>query len=266
MSRHWEPLPHEENLFHEIYIDETSQNDHHFLVLGGLVMPRRLSSTLESDIINARTGGLSKPASDGSLREIKWSTITNGDYTAYKNVLDAYFSFAYRHLQRSGDTFRFFCSVVSTRVKGRSYSKGTRGQVGFNREIYFHCLSIGRRERRWLFHVYPDERSTTQDIKKLGEILSRGIRKTGDRRVWPFRRVRFRRSHDFQALQISDVLIGAIAFRLNGHYYRPESNQDKKQLCDYILQKTGLTAFVQSGRPRERAFSQHVLWVRQHNS
>src|SRR3954453_5489674 len=30
MSR-WEPLPHEANLFHEIYVDETSQNDHHFL-------------------------------------------------------------------------------------------------------------------------------------------------------------------------------------------------------------------------------------------
>jgi hypothetical protein len=32
--RHLEPLPHEAKLFNEIYIDETSQNDHHFLVLG----------------------------------------------------------------------------------------------------------------------------------------------------------------------------------------------------------------------------------------
>ena len=31
----------------------------------------------------------------------------------------------------------------------------------------------------------------------------------------PFRRLRFRKSHDFQGLQVSDLQIGAVAYRLN---------------------------------------------------
>ena len=46
-----------------------------------------------------------------------------------------------------------------------------------------------------------------------------------------FRRVQYRRSHDVQALQISDLLIGAIAYRLNRHYDEP-GGADKKLLCD----------------------------------
>jgi hypothetical protein len=52
-------------------------------------------------------------------------------------------------------------------------------------------------------------------------------------------RVQFCFSHEDQALQISDILIGAIAYRLNRHYDRPDANEDKKRLCDFIFQKTG---------------------------
>jgi hypothetical protein len=45
-----EPREFERHLFHEVYIDETSRNDHRFLALGGIIIPRELSAEFEADI------------------------------------------------------------------------------------------------------------------------------------------------------------------------------------------------------------------------
>ena len=263
--RHWEPRPFEAHLFHEIYIDETSQTGHKFLILGGIVIPRRLSAQFEADIIEARHPRLSSLDSKGRLREIGWSEISNGDFESYKKIVDAYFSFAFRRLQGSGDACRFYCSVVNTQVPGRRYT-GKRGQVGFNREIFYHCLSIARRHRRYLFHVYPDDRSTTESTTRLCLILNRGWAKTGYNKDWTFRRLKFRLSHEFQALQISDIFIGAIAYRLNRHYDSPSANADKKKLCDYILKRGALDKFIRETSFKEKAKGEFIMWFRRHKN
>ena len=209
---------------------------------------------------------LNSLSSKGHLRELGWSEVSNGDFEAYKKVLEVFFSFAFRRLQGKSGLVKFYCSVVNTRIPGRSYSKGKRGQIGFNREIYFHCLSIAKRARMELFHVYPDQRSTNQLIEKMALMLSRGMSKWGDRRDHPFRRVKFRRSHEYQALQISDILVGAVAYRLNRHYDRPDANADKKRLCDYVLGKTSFDKYIYPTAFREKAFGSYQLWFRRHQS
>lgn len=267
MSRKiWVPKESERRLFHEIYIDETSQNGHRFLVLGGIVIPREFSAEFEADIIEARRPRLHSLNSKGQLRELGWSEISNGDFEPYAKVIEAFFSFGHRCLQNRSGMVKSYCSVVDTRVPGRSYSKGRRGQIGFDREIYFHCLSIARHNKFELFHVYPDERSTKQPIEKMAFMLSSGARKDGDKRDYPFRRVKFRLSHEYQALQISDILIGAVAYRLNRHYDHPNANSDKKRLCDFILMKSGFDKVISSDRFRETPFGVHQLWFRRHRS
>ena len=63
----WEPKEHERHLFHEIYIDETTQGEHHFLVLGGILLPREISAEFEADMIAARPRRLQIPTSKGLL-------------------------------------------------------------------------------------------------------------------------------------------------------------------------------------------------------
>jgi hypothetical protein len=41
--------------------------------------------------------------------------------------------------------------------------------------------------------------------------------------------------------QTFGAIVGAIAFRLNGHYAKPEANKAKKELCDYILKRAKIT-------------------------
>jgi hypothetical protein len=262
----WEPKESERRLFHEIYIDETSQNGHHFLVLGGIMIPREFSALFTADIIEARRPRQHSLNSKGQLREIGWSEVSTGDFESYKKVLDAFFEFSFKRLQGKFGQVKSFCSVVDTSVRGRSYSKGDRGQIGFDREIYFHCLSIARHNRRELFHVYPDDRSTKQPIEQLAFMLSRGIQKEGDKRDHPFRRVSFHLSHEDQALQISDLIIGAVAYRLNRHYDLPNANSDKKRLCDYVLMKTGFDKCIFFNSFREKSYGPHFLWFRRHRS
>jgi hypothetical protein len=52
--RPWVPRPEEARFFHHIYIDESSQNDHDYMVLGGIVAPLAFSAQLEEDIYNAK--------------------------------------------------------------------------------------------------------------------------------------------------------------------------------------------------------------------
>ena len=257
----WVPREYERHLFHEIYIDETSQNDHRFLVLGGIIIPREFYVEFEADIFAARPSRL-RYDSKGQPRELGWSEVSKGDFDDYAKVLEAYFSFAGRKAQGRPGVFKFFCSVVNTHVKGRTFTRGKRGQIGFDREIYSHCMHIGRIEKFELFHVYPDYRSTTEDEKKLAIILSRGIRLKGDKRDHPFRRVEFRYSHEHHALQISDLLIGAVAYRLNRHYDKPDANSDKKLLCDYVLKKTGFDKYIRYSTFRPKKFGACQLWYR----
>jgi hypothetical protein len=68
-----------------------------------------------------------------------------------------------------------------------------------------------------------------------------GARKYGDKREWPYRRLRFEDPEKCQALQVVDIFIGALAYRLNGHYEKPEANPAKKALSDYILGRAKIT-------------------------
>jgi hypothetical protein len=50
----WVPLEHERDKFFNVYIDETSQTEYRYLIIGGLVVPLSHTARLEADIIAAR--------------------------------------------------------------------------------------------------------------------------------------------------------------------------------------------------------------------
>jgi hypothetical protein len=81
----WEPKEGERSHFHEVYIDETSQNGHHFLVLGGIIIPREMSELFEADMILARRR--KDLNSKGLLREMGWSEVSNKDSTTTSRFL-----------------------------------------------------------------------------------------------------------------------------------------------------------------------------------
>ena len=80
--------------------------------------------------------------------------------------------------------------------------------------------------------------------------MSRGMVKAGSTKPWPARRLNYRDSRDIQALQVSDIVCGAIAFYLNGHYHKPNANVDRKQLCGYVIDRFKLKGYIEKKREK----------------
>jgi hypothetical protein len=190
--------------------------------------------------------------------------VSKGSFRRYKEIIDAYADFSFLRLQdvTGAGRVQMFYSVVDLRIRGRRYTGNERGSIAFERELYFHCVSISRRHNDYLWHVYPDNRSTKSKGYKLAAIMSRGMVKAGSTKLWPARRLNYRDSRDVQALQVSDIVCGAIAFYLNGSYHKPGANKDRKDLCDHIFEKFKILPYIE--RKKEKGFGPLVLWFREH--
>jgi hypothetical protein len=124
-------------------------------------------------------------------------------------------------------------------------------------------MAVARYHKRKLFYIYLDERETGKPIDlRLRNMLCRKLKKEGDRREWAVRRVKSRRSHEVQALQVADLLIGAVAFRLNRHFDAEGANADKKQLCEYILRKGSAWDHFGDHTFRPTKTGRFQIWVR----
>lgn len=70
-------------LFSDIYIDESSQTKHRFLVLGGLIVPTALASLANDEVGRQRLPEL-------PFGELKWNKVSNAKLASYKRVVDAF--------------------------------------------------------------------------------------------------------------------------------------------------------------------------------
>lgn len=211
----------------DIYIDESSQTRHRYLVLGGIIAPTVDVETVNAEIARCRVPELPHG-------EMKWTKVSRSKLEAYQRVVNAFF---YADALKVCD---FHSLVVDTHeLDDRRYNQGSR-EIGFNKEIYQLASKFARLYPDRLFHCYPDERPTNQLPGDLRDILNHGRRKTGDGRDWPFRRCHFRCSKQTPLLQLTDLLTGAIAFHINGHIENPKASPAKSELARFVLDRAGV--------------------------
>jgi hypothetical protein len=255
---------------YEVYIDESAQQSGpRYLVVGGIMLRKEHSPLFEQEILAARGPDILSHHVNGKNVgqpiELGWKEFTPGkdgkELRAYKRVVDAFFKF--------GTGFEraiFACAVIDTSVPGRYYS-GEKGEIGFNRELYFHCLRLGRHRhfQNRVFEIYPDYRRTKWPLEQLQGYLTMGLRKhmPNDARPLPYRKVQYKLSHEWQALQVSDILIGAIQYRLNA-FDSLSANQQRKELCEYILRKGQYLASCKPGAPKSKDWGAFRVWIRKH--
>lgn len=232
----WVPLPHEANLFHQVYIDESSQTKHRYMILGGLCVPLSHSAAFEADIIAHRDGTIPIARPDGTPRIMKWEKVNAYNLETYKRIVEAFFTFPARHKLPLTKSLETHCLAVDTSKKTLKDTGEGDVEIGFAKELYFLCVPIiGNRLKKALFHLYPDRRDTRQSLIEARKIMNAGARKYGDRRPWPYRELKFEDPEVKQALQLVDIFIGAIGFQLNGHYQKPNAKEAKRELSDYIF-------------------------------
>jgi len=212
----------------EIYIDETSQTKHRYLIIGGLIIHSIQREALEAALYEARLPEL--PA-----MELGWTKVSAFKLDAYKRFVDVFFD----NFQKFEPLEHHLLVVDTHKLDHRRHNGGSR-EVGFNKEVYQLCDKFARLYSKPLFHVYPDSRTTRSDPEELRLILNRGRAKKYDAREWPFRRIHFRQSHEWQCLQLVDLLIGATAYKINGHDLKPDASPAKTSLSNHIMQRAGI--------------------------
>jgi len=228
----------------EVYLDESSQTKHRYLVLGAVVLELPNNQKLTELLLKARLPELPNG-------EAKWTRVSKAKLAAYKRFVDVLFD--------NQEIIHFHSLFVDTSQQNhRKFNSGDH-EIGFNKEIYLLGNKIGEIYPEHYFHLYPDHRDTKHTPEELRLILNRGAAKRGDKRDWPMRRLQFRDSKEVALLQLTDVLIGSIAFQLNGHHKADDANPAKVTLAEYIMRRAGIANIVK-GTARRCKFS---VWPRQ---
>ncbi len=209
----------------DVYVDESSQNNHRYLVIGCVATMTTDAGALGASIMKARLPELPQD-------EAKWTKVSKKKLAAYKRVVDVLF--------REDVGVHFHSLVVdTTQVDHKRFNAGSR-EIGFNKEVYQLAMKCARLYSTALFHLYPDNRVTTQKPEDLRLMLNRGCCKGGDKRDWPFRRCQFRDSKITPPLQLVDIIIGGLAYRLNGHDKKENASPAKSELSAHILERANI--------------------------
>ncbi len=215
------------------------------MAMGGLIIP-----TSNVVATNARIAELRLPELPNG--EMKWGSVSKGKLEAYRRLVDAFFD---------DDAFRgvdFHSTIVDTwQQDHQRFGDGDRDKT-FNKELYQLAAKFARLYPQALFHLYPDERETAHRPGELRDILNFGRRKNGDRRDFPYRRCHFRNSGATPLIQLVDVMLGGIAYRINGHANAIEASPSKVDLSRHILTRAGVRS-VSADTARSGKFT---IWHR----
>src|SRR5579864_5608864 len=111
----------------EVYLDESSQTKHRFLVMGGIIVHGPQSPAIEDAILAARLPELPRG-------EMAWTKVSRTKLQAYGRVVELFFDNPGGFMP-----FEFHSLVVDmTRIDDRKHNEGSR-DTGFNKEIYQLC-------------------------------------------------------------------------------------------------------------------------------
>jgi hypothetical protein len=227
----------------EVYADESSQNKHRYLVLGAIIVDLISTPELIEAIRKARLPELPQG-------EAKWVKVSRAKLAAYKRMVNVVFD--------NQDRWHFHSLFVDTTQQDHKRFNDGDSEIGFNKELYQLANKVGQLYSDVYFHLYPDYRDTKNSPEELRQILCQGAKKRGDKRDWLVRRCQFRDSKKTAPLQVADILIGAIAYQLNGHDKAADASPAKIELAQYIMTRAGITD-IRNGTARAAKFS---VWPR----
>lgn len=213
-----------------VFVDESCQNGHHYMVLGALVVPGHLVRTAEDAIAEMLSRHHMGPS------ELKWTKVSRAKAPAYHAFADFHFDWL---CPQGGE---FHSLIVDThQLDHRTYNEGDPdlGMAKFLYSLLYHRVGLrfGFDER---IVVDLDARNTARDPVELQVCLNRRMAKL--KRTWgepSFTRIAHRGSETSRLLQLADLLAGAVAWHKNDHDAADNASAAKAGLADHIAQRAG---------------------------
>lgn len=209
---------------YNVYADETCQNAHRYMVIGGVVCRPDFAAYITREIDDIKAS-FSKPG------VVKWNLVKVSKLKRYKAIVDCFFDHNAEH------RIDFSAIVIDTsKLNHRKFNAGI-ADVGFNKFVYQHLVKHTRKyEKCSYFMGILDHRDTPTPLEDLRSIVNGGCAKHHRDFAHRYKTLHFRFCKDENLLQVSDLLIGAIGHCLNGKD-DTSRNPAKPELADYIRQK-----------------------------
>jgi len=228
-------------LYH-IYCDESRQTADRYMVIGGIISSAENVHRFDDAMALYRD-------SQNMHAELKWTKVSNQKLAEYRSLIDLFFTFT---------RAMHFKSMVleSGQIDYKTYHRGDR-ELGFYKFIYQMLLHqfgpYTKEDTRYL--VILDRRTSSYKLSALYTILNRGLRKKYNFKRDVITKIEDRDSKKCNALQVVDVLIGAVGYHWNGCHTRTNAKRGKVLLAEYIAQKVGLVSLAQETPRRKKEFS-----------
>ena len=211
-----------------IYSDESCLQDRYFL-LGAVWFEK-------PDILDAIQNLRARHAPRGAA-EFKWSKVSQNHLPLYRDLVDIFFD------ALKAGTLRYACLFVDTKNKEviRYHNYLKKGYFMLYYQLFLHNSKKGG-----IYRVRPDEVSMAKpepDFEELRVCLERGMRKKFEAStvVLPITPLNSKKSN---AIQLVDVITGAMGCSINDHFLKKGASQAKTSLMRYILARAERDGYI----------------------
>lgn len=200
------------NKTYNIYCDESSylENDlHRYMLLGAIRCPYHLLKQYTKDMQSLKD-------SHHFFAEIKWTNVSRSKITFYLALLDWFLT---------NTELRFRTLIVDKKQLKHDLFDQTHDL--FYYKMYYYLLNYDINSQN-SYNVYLDikDNRSAKKVRRLSEILNT--------KYGVFRNIQNVRSHEVMLIQLTDFLMGAVAYKNN---FPEMPNKAKKTLVDHIEHK-----------------------------
>lgn len=202
------------------------------MILGAIWLPRSKRAEIFSRLREIKQKHGMHPRA-----EVKWTKVSELKHAAYRDLIDYFFD----------DDDLHFRAVVAHR-KGLDHERFDQSHDDWYYKMYYLLITNVLKPVN-SYQVYIDIKDTRggSKTKKLEDVLRNGIY---DFSAVTLQRIQQVRSHEVEALQLADILTGAIGSSVR----RSGTSQPKNKLVERIRERSGIT-LDQSTLPSEKKFN-----------
>jgi hypothetical protein len=213
----------------EVFVDESSQSGHQFMVLGALVVPGKSTSECEAAVMAVLD-------LHHTFGEMKWTKVSRAKLNVYRDLIACHFNLVREH------GVEFHALILDChQLDHRGYNHGDP-ELGFNKFLnkLLH-VRVGRRfgsNERIVVHM--DSRNSNHLPGELERFLNIAAQRDYvEPHRFPFARVAYRDSKNSRLIQLCDLLAGAVAWHKNDHDARDGASPAKTDLANYVANQIG---------------------------
>lgn len=212
---------------YSFFIDESCHLEHDrspVMCVGAIRVPEDKYQQYKEDIKSIKQ-------KYGILHEVKWNTVSNTHVQMYKELIDYFFA--------SEMGFRCVLVTYKDRLDNLSFNKGEHDNF-YYKLIYYLLYNPYAYEytEGFGYKVFLDIKDT-KGRKKLDKITRIFANQFHGKS--PFTHFQHIRSHESQFIQLTDLFIGAVAYKARHLDYEPGASPAKVELVNYLESKSGYT-------------------------